>query len=172
MESHKKTALLVIDVQVGLFEKSHPVHQAGMLLDNILGLVDKAHAAGAPVFYIQHCDQRDLLQGSPTWELHPRLSPRVSDHILFKVKSNSFEGTNLDEILRSLGVQHLVIAGLVTHGCVKNGCLGGKEHGYQVTLAKDAHSNFNPRAADVIDEWNTKLSEEGVLVKPSADITF
>ena len=73
MTTSKDTALLVIDVQQGLFEKSHPIHKADQLLDNINALVVKAHTAGVPVFYVQHEDARDLAHGSKGWQLHPRL---------------------------------------------------------------------------------------------------
>jgi nicotinamidase-related amidase len=172
MTTSSQTALLVIDVQMGLFQKNTPVYQADQLLDNILTLVDKAHSACAPVFYIQHCDQRDLARGSQGWQLHSRLQPLESDLYLTKEKSNSFEGTDLAERLKSWGIHKVVVTGLVTHGCVKNGCLGAKEHGYQVTLVKDAHSNFSPKAAQVIAEWNEKLASAGVEVKSAAEISF
>ncbi len=171
--THKpKTALLVIDVQKGLFEKGPPVYKADQLLDKITALVDQAHAAGVPVFYIQHCDGRDLAKNSHGWELHSRLQPTGKDFHLLKEKSNSFEATDLDAKLKSLGITNLVITGLVTHGCVKNGCLGALERGYQVTLVKDGHSSFSAKADQLIDEWNQKLTAEGVLLKLAEEITF
>ncbi len=171
--SHKpKTALLVIDVQKGLFEKGTPVYNADQLLDNIAALIDKAHATGAQVFYIQHCDGRDLARNSHGWELHSRLKPTGKDFHLLKEKSNSFEATDLDAKLKSMGIKDLVITGLVTHGCIKNGCLGGLEHGYQVTLVEDAHSSYSAKADQLIQEWNQKLAGEGVLLKPAAEIAF
>jgi nicotinamidase-related amidase len=170
--NNNKMALLVIDVQQGLFHKSHPIYKAEELLGNIITLVERAHQAGAPVFYIQHCDQKDLAPGTEGWKLHLRLQPQPEDILLSKQKSNSFEGTNLDEILKSKGMESLVITGLVTHGCVKNGCLGAKQLGYRVTLARDAHSSYNAKAAELIEEWNRKLSLEGVELKPTSGITF
>ena len=172
MDTKIKTALLVIDVQKGLFEKGTPIYNADQLLDNINALVDKAHAAGAAVFYIQHCDERDLSRDSHGWELHSRLQPNQKDFYLLKEKSNSFEGTNLDQQLKVLGVENVIVTGLVTHGCVKNGCLGAKEHGYHVTLVGDGHSSFSAKASKLIEEWNEKLTAEGVLVKPAAEISF
>ena len=66
----RKSALLVIDVQKGLFQKNTPIYKADELLDNITALVKKAQAAEVPVFYIQHSDQRDLAFGSEGWQLH------------------------------------------------------------------------------------------------------
>jgi nicotinamidase-related amidase len=167
-----KPALLVIDVQQGLFQKSHPIYKADELLDNIISLVERAHQAGAPVFYVQHSNQKDLIQGSAAWQLHPRLRPLEKDGFIFKQKSNSFEETNLDEILKSKGIDSLVVTGLVTHGCVKNGCIGAKQLGYEVTLVQDAHSNFSAKAAQLIEEWNEKLRLENVELKPASEITF
>ncbi|MFZ2414275.1 MAG: isochorismatase family protein, partial [Candidatus Cryosericum sp.] len=65
------TTLLVIDVQRGLFEKSTPVYQGDLVLKNINALVDRAHAAGAPVFYVQHSTKTTLIEDSDAWQLHP-----------------------------------------------------------------------------------------------------
>jgi nicotinamidase-related amidase len=94
------------------------------------------------------------------------------DIFISKQKSNSFEETNLDEILRSKGVNSLVVTGLVTHGCVKNGCLGALQLGYKVTLARDSHSSYSAKAAELIEEWNEKLRLANVELKPASGITF
>jgi nicotinamidase-related amidase len=172
MSNQSDTALLVIDVQQGLFRKNHPIHQSGQLLDNIIDLVEKAHAAGVPVLYVQHEGPNDLVRGSEGWQLHPRLHPEERDFHLLKQKSNCFEGTDLDDMLKEMGVSRLVITGLVTHGCVKNACLGAQELGYSVILVEDAHSNFSAKAAELITEWNEKLRLEGIALKPAAKITF
>jgi len=168
----RKSALLVIDVQKGLFQKNTPIYKADELLDNITALVKKAQAAEVPVFYIQHSDQRDLAFGSEGWQLHPRLHPLEEDGLIFKQKSNSFKDTNLDEVLKSKGIDSLVITGLVTHGCVKNGCIGAKQLGYKVILARDAHSSYSTKAAQLIEEWNEKLAGENIELKTAAEIVF
>jgi nicotinamidase-related amidase len=168
----KHTALLVIDVQQGLFMKSAPVYKAGELLRNITGLVDQAHRAGVPIFYIQHSDQRALIKGSKEWQLHPELQPEDRDCLIFKQHGNAFEGTDLDELLKAKKIGNLVITRLVTHGCVKATCLGAKELGYQVILVKDGHSSYSQKAAELIAEWNEKLCDEGVEVKNTAEIQF
>jgi nicotinamidase-related amidase len=170
--SSSSTALLVIDVQQGMFCKSTPVYQAGEMLSNINLLIDRAHQRGVKVFFIQHCDERALVKGTPDWQLHPGPHRQDGDASVFKLKSNSFEKTSLDEQLRSSAVTHLVIAGMVTHGCVKNTCLGALPLGYQVTLAADAHSSYSKGASALVEEWNRKLSEQGVCVLPAGEIVF
>ena len=165
-------ALLVIDVQRGLFQKSTPIYHAETLLDNILALVSRAQAAGAPVIYVQHCAERDLVKGTDAWQLHPRLAPRPTDSLVFKEHGNAFESTPLQEILTARRVDRLVACGLVTHGCVKATCLGALALGYPVTLAADAHSSYSQKADQLIKDWNAKLQAAGAVVKPTTEIVF
>lgn len=167
-----KTALLVIDVQQGLFQKSTPIYKAEALLQNINLLVERAHRAGVPVIYIQHDDTRGLVKGSPDWQLHPRLQPLPAESLIYKQHPNAFEETNLGEVLQGKGVTRLVVCGMVTHGCVRASCIGALELGYQVALASDAHSSYSPQAAELIEKWNEKLGALNAEVTPSAAITF
>ena len=89
------TALLVIDVQQGLFRKSTPIFRAELLLDTITTLVERAHAAGVLVVYIQHASDKVLPFGSADWQLHPRLHPGEGDLIVHKQHGNAFEDTSL-----------------------------------------------------------------------------
>ena len=71
-QHQKDVALLVIDVQQGLFARSTPIYHADDLLKNIGTLVDRAHRAGAPAFYVQHSSEKILVEGSDEWQLHPQ----------------------------------------------------------------------------------------------------
>ena len=172
VEDRKEMALLIIDVQRGLFEKSTPIYKADELLKNIGILVDRAHRAGAPVFYVQHSDKRALVKGSDEWQLHPDLHPLDTDHIVHKQHGNAFEDTDLGQELKARNIGSLVVTGLVTHGCVKATCLGAKELGYRVILAQDGHSSFSQQAAKLIEEWNRKLSEKMIELKSTHEIKF
>jgi len=165
-------ALLIIDVQNGLFKKSTPIYQADNLIQNILTLVEKAHQSGALIVYIQHNDDKYLIKDSLNWQLHPRLQPKPQDLHVFKEHGNAFEQTDLGDLLAAAKVGRIVIAGLVTHGCVKSTCLGGLEEGYQVVLAGDAHSSFSKAAPVLIDKWNKLLAEKGVMVQTESEISF
>jgi len=167
-----RSALLIIDVQRAMFAKSTPVYKAESLLENIHALVNKARAAGAPVVWIQHCDSRDLAPNTPGWQLHPALVPEAQDLKLFKQKGNAFEGTNLKEMLDARAVKSVVLCGMVTHGCVKNTCLGALAEGLGVTLAADAHSSYSKDAAALIEKWNALLAEAGARLAESSAIRF
>lgn len=165
-------ALLVIDVQQGLFEKSTPIYKAERLLQNIHVLVDRAHSADVPVFYVQHSDQKALVKGSPAWQLHPQLQPLNADFIIHKQHGNAFEETALDEALRCRAINTVVVTGLVTHGCVRATCTGARHLGYRVILVKDGHSSYSKQAAQLIEEWHRKLSAIGVEILDASEIQF
>ncbi|MCX6085331.1 MAG: isochorismatase family protein [Caldiserica bacterium] len=168
-----KSALLVVDVQRELFEKSTPIYQADQLLRNINLLVDRAHAADAPVFFVQHASWKTLVEGTDGWKLHPALMPLKSDNFVRKHHSNAFQDTPLKAELDALHVRRVVVTGLLSQNCVQATCNGAHDLGYDVVLVKDAHSNYNARARDVINEWNDRLSRDGVVrLESTVEVDF
>jgi nicotinamidase-related amidase len=167
------TALLVIDVQLELFQKSTPVFQANTTLATINTLIERARQAGVPVIYVQHNNDTFMKKDTPGWQLHPDLLPPAPvDLQIFKSHASAFEQTTLAQELERHQVGRLVISGLVTHGCVKAACLDACQMGYRVTLASDGHSSYSKDAARLIDEWNEKLQQAGAQVIPASEITF
>ncbi|MBN2355941.1 cysteine hydrolase [candidate division KSB1 bacterium] len=168
----ENAALLVIDVQKGLYEKKTPIYQGDQLLKNINDLIDRARRASVPVIFIQHSNKSYLAEGSDAWQLHPEIQPLRAEIIIHKQHGNAFKDTNLDSALRKRGIVKLVITGLVTHGCVKATVLGGIEQGYQVVLVSDGHSNFNKDAPALIEKWNQSLNENGAELLSTKDVEF
>ncbi|MHB8071502.1 MAG: cysteine hydrolase family protein [Candidatus Cryosericum sp.] len=166
------TALLVIDVQQGLFEEPTPVYQADVVLSNINTLVDRAHAAGVPVFWVQHSTKTTLIEDSDAWQLHPALRPLTTDHFIRKHHGNAFEDTPLKGELDALKIGKVVVVGLVTDGCVQATCKGAHALSYDVTLVQDAHSTESPDGEHVIEHWNKKLSQGIVRLVATADVEF
>jgi nicotinamidase-related amidase len=167
-----RTALLIIDVQQGLFEKPTPVYHADELLGNLCHLIEEARRAEAPVFFIQHANQSFLAEGSPGWQLHPGLQPEGTDLIVHKRHGSAFQDTLLKAELDARSVDTLVITGLVTNGCVRATCEAALKQGYRVILASDAHSTYQKKAATLIDEWNQRLGEQGAEPVETAAIRF
>lgn len=166
------TGLLVIDVQKGMFNKKIPVYKGQEVVGNINALIGKAHAAGAPVFIIQHAGDKVFAEGTEDWQLYPDLRYSPEDVIVAKHKPDAFLGTSLQEHLKSRGVTRVVTAGFVTHGCVRATSLGARSLGYQVVLAHDAHSSYSKDAADLIEKVGAALAEAGVELVPTSQITF
>jgi nicotinamidase-related amidase len=167
---HTHAALLIIDVQSELFQKSTRVYKADEFLDHLQALAGYAHTLGLPVIYIQHSSNAFLIQGSPGWQLHPQLQPLEGDPIIYKKHPSAFEGTELKALLDAKGIQKLWISGMVTHGCVKATSLDALKRGYQVVLVSDAHSSFSKDAAKLILEWNEKISQAGAALLTTQEL--
>ncbi len=167
-----KTALLVIDVQRGIFEQRTKVYKAEEMLANINLLAEKAHQASAPVVYIQHSNDKFLKYGSDLWKFHPEIKPQSGDLHFHKLHGNAFIETDLEAKLRDLGVERIMCCGLVTQGCVRATCLGGLDLGFEVMLASDANSTYSKPAEKVIDRWHKELVEAGVTLLVSEEVSF
>jgi nicotinamidase-related amidase len=168
-----KPALLIIDVQRELFAKALPIYDEERLLANIRLLEERAHVAKVPVFWVQHSTDKSLVEGTDGWKLHPALIPAKSDNFIRKHHDNAFQDTPLKAELDALHVRTVVVAGLVTHGCVQVTCNGAHELGYDVVLVKDAHSNYNVKARDVINEWNAAPSKNSVVrLQSTVEVDF
>ncbi|KQL46351.1 amidase [Brevibacillus choshinensis] len=173
------TALLVIDVQVGIVEGTpdhpNPVYAKESLVQTIQTLIDHARTRSIPVLYVQDLDVKDA--GEEAFAIHPALSPAPHEPVIYKRATDSFHGTDLHEQLQALGVKHLVIVGCKTEYCVDSACRKATTLGYDVTLVRDAHSttdNAALHAEQIIAHHNTCLHGLGnldpfILVRPSEE---
>ena len=130
------TALLVIDAQKGVIAEAY---QHDVVIANIRTLVDKARIEGVPIVWVQHSDE-DMQKGSEAWEYVPELSRREPEPLVDKLYGDSFEGTDLEEVLAGAGVGHLIVAGAETDACIRSTVHGAFTRGYDVTLVGDAHT--------------------------------
>jgi nicotinamidase-related amidase len=165
-------ALLVIDVQKGLFERATPIYDAEQVLENINTLIHKARQEGVPVIFIQHSNDNTLVKGSDAWQLHPEIQPLNDENIIYKIHGNAFIDTNLADELEKRNVRELVVTGMVTHGCVRATSLGAIDKGYKVVLVKDGHSNFSKDAPQLIEKWNHAIGEKGAELIETKDVSF
>lgn len=165
----KRSALLLIDLQVGLFNGPEKPYQGAQLLSNVNQLICKARASGAPVFAARHTGAKGspIEVDSPFWQLHPDLELEMSSDTVFnKYQSSSFVGTGLAEKLKAMGVDQLIIAGMKTQYCIDTACRSAVEHGFQATLVADAHTCMDTphlSAAAIIAHHNVTL--QGAFAK-------
>jgi nicotinamidase-related amidase len=134
-----KTALVIIDVQLGLFDEAYGEDRE--ILERIQALIARAHAAGSPVVYVQHNGRagHPLESGAPGFPIHPSIAPTEGDLVVQKAVSDSFYETTLQRELEARGVTHLVIVGAQTEFCVDTTCRRAASLGYRVTLVADGH---------------------------------
>ncbi|MFJ4651113.1 cysteine hydrolase family protein [Nocardia sp. NPDC088792] len=145
-----------------------PIWRLNEVLAECAGLLAAARAAGIPVVYSrQVTSPAGLLAANPRAARHLRLraaampeltdaqqqwrreiidelAPAPGDLVLEKTRHSFFAYTELDPILRSLGVDRLLVAGLQTNVCVEATVRAALEHNYDVAVADDAVSTDGP----------------------------
>lgn len=130
------TALLVIDLQVGVLEGCFDVEG---VIARTGRLVGRARSRGVPVVWVQHADE-DLPRGSAAWQLDARLAPAPDDPRVCKTCCDAFAGTDLRAVLDRYGVRRLVLAGAQSDYCIRATAQRAALEGYAVTLVSDAHT--------------------------------
>lgn len=136
LAARSRTALLVIDVQKGVVAEAH---ERDAVVANIAALVDRAREEGVPVVWVQHSDE-DLVKGSDAWEYAPELIRRDTEALIHKNFGDSFEETELEDVLAAAEAGHLVVTGASTDACIRSTIHGAFVRGYDVTLVGDAHT--------------------------------
>lgn len=128
----EKTALLIIDIQDfyfsgGKMELVNPQPAA----DKAAILLKYFREKGMPVIHVKH-------ESDTQSDIQKTIVPVEGEKIITKKEVNSFNGTDLNEYLKSLGVKNLVICGMQTHMCVEGAVRAGYDLGYKITLVHDA----------------------------------
>ena len=173
-------ALVVIDVQRGLFEPAPVPADADTVVAHINLLSEKAREAGVPVIFVQHERAGDLEPDSDGWALHPALAVKEGDHRIRKATPDSFLRTGLDEVLSFCGVEGVVLCGYATEFCVDTTTRSAAAHGYHVVLASDAHTTHDKphaTAAQIRSHHNATLPAirsfgPTIRALPTAEIAF
>jgi nicotinamidase-related amidase len=142
LENRPKTALLVVDVQNGVVAEATARDE---VVANVGALVEKARQEQVPVVWVQHSDE-GLAHGSDEWRIVPELRPDDGEPLIEKNYGDSFEATNLEEVLARLGVGRLVVVGAQTDACIRSTLHGAFTRGYDATLVGDAHTTEDQTA--------------------------
>ena len=142
LSDRPNTTLVVIDVQNGVVAGAH---QRDVVVANIGALVDRARDEGVPIVWVQHSDEQ-LVKGSDAWEYVPELARRESEPLVHKTFGDSFEDTDLEQVLAKAGVGRLVVTGAQTDACIRSTIHGAFARGYDVTLVGDAHTTGDQSA--------------------------
>jgi len=142
LKNRPKTALLVIDVQNGVVDGNH---DRDAVVANVGSLVAKARRENVPVVWVQHSD-KGLARGTDKWRIVPELNPDDAEPLVEKNYGDSFEDTNLENVLSGLEVGRLVVVGAQTDMCIRSTLHGAFARGYDATLVSDAHTTEDQTA--------------------------
>ncbi|MDP6448126.1 MAG: isochorismatase family cysteine hydrolase, partial [Pirellulaceae bacterium] len=81
-------------------------------------------------------------RGSREHEIVELLTPLSDELVIDKNASSPFNGTGIDQLLRNLELETLVIVGMATDMCVETTARDAADRGYNVIVAEDATATF------------------------------
>ena len=149
---HPQVALLVLDLQKDFLEPSGrlPVQsdEVEPMLGGVNRLIDGAKALGVDVVYVRNAfaasdwignwlRNRAAIEDEPGSNFDPRLH-LVNAPSLLKRRGDAFSNAELDRLLRSRMIDHVVLAGVFADACVRLTALGAMNRGYKVQVLSDA----------------------------------
>jgi len=85
------------------------------------------------------------------------LSPADGEPIVHKSFGDSFEATNLEEVLAAADAGTLVVCGAQTDACIRSTLHGALTRGYDATLVSDGHTTEDMR------EWGSPIGPEDAI---------
>lgn len=167
------TALLVVDVQNDVVGAAH---NRDAVVANVAALVDKARAANVPVVWVQHSGEA-MPVGSDGWQFVPELTLAESEPVVHKRYPDSFEETDLEQVLAGGRIGRLIVAGAQTDECIRSTLHGAIARGYDATLVSDAHTTEDlsewgaPPPDKVIDHTNLYWANHAAPGRAAGTVT-
>jgi nicotinamidase-related amidase len=183
----EKPALLIIDMQNDFVLDKKPLKVAGAqaVIPKIQAVLAEFRKRSLPVFHILRVHRPDgsdveiirqerfrqqpfAVAGTPGAAVIDELKPHKGEYVLEKTRMSAFIGTELDLMLRTLGVSTLFICGIQTPNCIRTTVFDGIAYNYPVALIDDATgaSSEEVHRANVRDMQNI-----GVRIVKTAEIS-
>jgi nicotinamidase-related amidase len=135
-------ALLIIDMQVGLFTSETPRYDADGVVSRINAIGGAVRQSGGIVIFIQHDGpEGDPLEpGRQGWQLLPSLERGLGDVVVRKTACDAFYSTELKAVLDRRKVRRLIVTGCATDFCVDTTVRSAISRGYRVVVVADGHT--------------------------------
>jgi nicotinamidase-related amidase len=177
------TALLVMDMQDGILGN---FPDAANFIYKVSGAINHARSKNIPVIYVTV----GFRQGAPEinmsnkgfasakarfgnldmtsfMKVHNDVSPKAGEITVVKRRVSAFAGSDLDVVLRSFGIQHMILTGIATSGVVLSTLREAADKDYKLTVLADCCADADeevhrvlttkvfPKQAEVLNlsEW-------------------
>ena len=175
-----RTALIVIDMQLGSFTPYSARHDTLGTIERINRLAAKVRAHGMPVIYVQH----DGPEGdphhpdAPGWHLLPELEQAPDDMIVRKTSCDAFLETDLEALLEREKIDQVIVTGCASDFCIDTTVRSALARRYGTVVPSDGHTTADRpylSAGKIIEHhnavWADFLSPVGpATVLPAAEI--
>jgi nicotinamidase-related amidase len=162
MSEQVRSALLVLDVQLGVIDR---VPDSAAYIARVTEAVRAARAHAIQVIHVvvgfrpgmPEISQRNQIfsvakQQRPAFlfDPHPAITPEGNDVVVTKLRVSAFTGSDLEVILRALEIDHLVLCGIATSGVVLSTLREAADKDYRCTVLADLCSDTDPEVHAVL----------------------
>jgi nicotinamidase-related amidase len=136
-------ALVIVDIQNDYFPGgANPLEGPEAAADSARRLLESFREAGEPVVHVRHVWDEDeatfMRPGTEGVEIHPAVAPLEGETVITKAHPNSFRDTALEQELRALNADTLVVCGMMTSMCVDATVRAAVDLDFETTVAHDA----------------------------------
>lgn len=157
------TALVISECQNGMTNPEYATNKPLVeqvtkrrTIENIAALAAALRPLGVPVFHVtiaaypgfrawkSNCllagslTKRPLVVGDPSVDIHPLLTPEPTDYVIERHRGlTSFHGTELEPLLRNLGVETVIMTGVSVNVAVNGSTIEAVNRGFSVVMPQD-----------------------------------
>lgn len=146
-------AVLVVDMLNDFVTGALACDRGKAIVPATAQLLDAARKAGVPVIFCNDAHIKGIdwelklwgdhaIVGTKGAEVIPELKLGKKDYVVPKRRYSGFFQTDLDILLRELGVDTVIMTGLHAHMCVRHTSADAYQLGYNVVVAKEATDSF------------------------------
>ena len=165
-----KRALVVIDLQNDYYPGGKwTLHNIETASANARSVLDTVRDSGDLVIHVRHefaGDDAPFFQaGTSGADIHKDFQPDEGEAVVLKNDVNSFQNTNLKELLDQHSISDLVLVGAMSHMCIDAAARAAADFGYNVTVIEDACAardlEFNGQTVAADDVHSAYMSALG-----------
>lgn len=122
---------------------------------------------GSPHYWKSSAVFEDLVLGSETLDIDPRVAAVGLDYTFLKSGASAFFGTSVAGFFTRRGVDTVCVTGCVTSGCVRASVVDSFQHGFRTMLVEDCCGDQEPQPhADTLRDVGRRYAD----VVTSADV--
>ena len=143
-----RTAVIVFDLINDFVTGVLKSDRTPKIIPNIKALLDHAREQRAPIVYATDAHLPEIDPEFDIWGKHAEagswgaeiideLKPKKGDFRIFKRKYSAFHGTDLDQMLRDLKVDTVILTGVMTDICIQHTAADAFFRGYKIIVPED-----------------------------------
>ena len=190
---NNNTALILVDVQQAFLDETAQDYFGGnrnnpQAEENMRQILQHWREQNRPIFHVKHNSleaKSPLRKGQSGNEIQAVVAPVGDEPVIEKTVNSAFIGTDLEDRLRSAGIEQVVIVGLTTNHCVSTTTRMAGNLGFDTVLVADATATYDRIGADgthysaqlihdtaianLHEEFATILSTDAILKTNTSD---